>query len=62
MLSKNQIKLITSLTQKKYRKQHQLFIAEGGYHRMMLLAVTIPDQYRQEVGDVRIGRIKVHHR
>lgn len=29
MLSKNQIKLITSLTQKKYRKQHQLFIAEG---------------------------------
>ncbi len=29
MLSKNQIKLITSFTQKKYRKQHQLFIAEG---------------------------------
>lgn len=29
MISKNQIKLITSLTQKKYRKQHQLFIAEG---------------------------------
>lgn len=29
MLSKNQIKLITSLQQKKYRKQHQLFIAEG---------------------------------
>lgn len=29
MLSKNQIKLITSLKQKKYRKQHQLFIAEG---------------------------------
>lgn len=29
MLSKNQIKIITSLSQKKYRKQHQLFIAEG---------------------------------
>ena len=29
MLSKNQIKLITSLSQKKYRKQHQLFVAEG---------------------------------
>ncbi|MBN2596613.1 RNA methyltransferase [Labilibaculum sp.] len=29
MLSKNQIKLITSLQQKKYRDQHQLFVAEG---------------------------------
>lgn len=29
MLSKNQIKIITSLSQKKYRKQQQLFIAEG---------------------------------
>ncbi|MCL9809343.1 TrmH family RNA methyltransferase [Flavobacterium luminosum] len=29
MVSKNQIKLITSLQQKKYRKQNQLFIAEG---------------------------------
>lgn len=29
MLSKNQSKLITSLKYKKYRKQHQLFIAEG---------------------------------
>jgi TrmH family RNA methyltransferase len=29
MVSKNQIKLITSLHQKKYRKEHQLFIAEG---------------------------------
>ena len=29
MVSKNQIKLITSLQQKKYRKIHQLFIAEG---------------------------------
>jgi RNA methyltransferase, TrmH family len=29
MVSKNQIKLITSLVQKKYRKEHRLFIAEG---------------------------------
>lgn len=29
MLSKNQIKRITSLHQKKYRNEHQLFIAEG---------------------------------
>lgn len=29
MVSKNQIKLITSLNQKKFRNQHQLFIAEG---------------------------------
>jgi RNA methyltransferase, TrmH family len=29
MISKNQIKLITSLQQKKYRQSHQLFIAEG---------------------------------
>jgi len=29
MLSKNQSKLITSLQQKKYRAQYQLFIAEG---------------------------------
>jgi len=29
MISKNQIKLITSLQQKKYRQVHQLFIAEG---------------------------------
>lgn len=29
MLSKNQIQLITSLKQKKFRIQHQLFVAEG---------------------------------
>jgi len=28
-ISKNQFKLITSLSQKKYRQKHQLFIAEG---------------------------------
>jgi TrmH family RNA methyltransferase len=29
MVSKNQIKLITSLQQKKFRQMHQLFVAEG---------------------------------
>lgn len=29
MVSKNQIKLITSIQHKKYRNEHQLFIAEG---------------------------------
>ena len=29
MVSKNQIKLITSLQQKKYRLQHKMFVAEG---------------------------------
>ncbi|WP_333599792.1 RNA methyltransferase [Flavobacterium sp.] len=29
MVSKNQIKLITSLQHKKYRNEHQLFLAEG---------------------------------
>ena len=28
-ISKNQLKTITSLSQKKYRQKHQLFIAEG---------------------------------
>lgn len=28
-LSKNNIKLITSLQQKKYRQKHQLFVGEG---------------------------------
>ena len=29
MLSKNQIKLIKSFSQKKYRQQHELFVVEG---------------------------------
>ena len=29
MLTKSQIKLITSLKQKKFRIQHQLFVVEG---------------------------------
>ena len=29
MVSKNQIKLIVSLSQKKHRNEHQLFVVEG---------------------------------
>ncbi|HEX8517604.1 MAG TPA: RNA methyltransferase, partial [Bacteroidia bacterium] len=29
MLSKNQIKFVNSLKQKKYREEHNLFVAEG---------------------------------
>ncbi|MEC4049500.1 RNA methyltransferase [Flavobacterium sp. SUN046] len=41
MVSKNQIKLINSLQQKKYRQQHQLFIAEGVKVIQELLASNI---------------------
>ena len=41
MVSKNQIKLITSLQHKKYRNEHQLFIAEGVKVIQELLASNI---------------------
>ena len=41
MFSKSQIKLITSLAQKKYRGQHQLFLAEGKKVISELLESTI---------------------
>ncbi len=41
MLSKSQIKLITSLKQKKYRLQHQLFVAEGKKTIFELLASNL---------------------
>jgi TrmH family RNA methyltransferase len=41
MVSKNQIKLITSLQLKKYRNEHQLFIAEGVKVIQELLASNI---------------------
>ncbi|WP_417358877.1 TrmH family RNA methyltransferase [Galbibacter sp.] len=37
MVSKNELKLITSLHQKKYRNKHQLFIAEGAKGVLELL-------------------------
>ncbi len=41
MLSKNQIKFVTSLKQKKFREEHQLFIAEGVKMVKELLQSTI---------------------
>ncbi len=40
-LSKNNIKLITSLQQKKYRQKHQLFVAEGVKVVNELLAASL---------------------
>ncbi|PKH50527.1 RNA methyltransferase [Tenacibaculum sp. Bg11-29] len=40
-LSKNNLKLITSLQQKKYRQKHNLFVAEGIKVIMELLSSTI---------------------
>ena len=62
MLSKNQIKLITSLQQKKYRKQHQLFFAEGvkvieellhSKYELQMLFVT-------ESVDFKVATDKIH--
>lgn len=41
MLSKNQIKFVNSLKQKKYREEHQLFVAEGAKIVPELLASNI---------------------
>ena len=41
MLSKSQISFINSLKQKKYREEHQLFIAEGAKIVPELLNSTI---------------------
>jgi TrmH family RNA methyltransferase len=65
MLSKSQIKLITSLKQKKYRQQHHLFVVEGIKTISELLNSSLelqtlyttesfnnnanPDSYRDEV-------------
>lgn len=45
MVSKNQIKLITSLQQKKYRKEHKLFFAEGRKVIQELIASNFELEY-----------------
>ncbi|MCT4602032.1 MAG: RNA methyltransferase [Marinifilum sp.] len=45
MLSKNQIKLISSLQKKKYRDSHQLFVAEGDKLVMDLLSSGLKAAY-----------------
>lgn len=61
MVSKNQIKLITGLQQKKYRKQYKLFIVEGvkvvrellnSYFTLRELYTT-QDLFEGEVADIK---------
>ena len=55
MVSKNQIKLITGLQQKKYRKQHQLFFAEGLKVVQELLKSNFELEHLFTVDDVFTG-------
>ncbi|KGO80456.1 RNA methyltransferase [Flavobacterium beibuense F44-8] len=72
MVSKNQIKTITGLQQKKYRKEHKMFIAEGvkvveellnSYFELHQLFTTqndfntIPQSKRIEVTDAELKKI-----
>jgi len=63
-ISKNQLKLITSLQQKKYRQKHKLFIAEGVKVVNELLASSIEifhifsvDDFPLSISDDKITRI-----
>jgi len=54
MVSKNQKKLIKSLYQKKYRKQHGLFVAEGKkvIHELLDTDLEIHSLFRLESSHV----------
>jgi TrmH family RNA methyltransferase len=52
MVSKNQIKLITSLQQKKFRQAHELFFAEGAKVIAELLASDFELSHLYETTDV----------
>ena len=63
-ISKNQFKLITSLSQKKYRQKHKLFIAEGIKVVQELLKSSFEvetlfctDDFSSEISDEQIVRI-----
>ncbi|MFK8059352.1 MAG: TrmH family RNA methyltransferase [Polaribacter sp.] len=63
-ISKNQLKLITSLSQKKYRQKHKLFIAEGVKVVQELLnssfildTIFCIDDFSTDVFDEKITRI-----
>ena len=56
MISKNKIKLIRSLEQKKFRKEWQLFVAEG--HKLvddLLPASTVPFSQPERNGGYATG-------
>ena len=62
MLSKNQIKLITSLQQKKYRKQHQLFFAEGikVIEELLVSKFELQAIFTTELLDFDVATDKIH--
>ena len=50
MISRNQIKLIQSLSQKKYRQKHELFVVEGvkGVQEFLQSAFELHSLYTTE--------------
>ena len=62
MVSKNQIKLITSLQQKKYRKQEQLFFVEGvkGVQELLDSNFELHELFTTKSDFVSIDTRKVH--
>lgn len=67
-LSKNQLKLITSLRQKKYRQKHQIFIAEGikvvdeylnSDFKVVQLFSTTPENYKAHSDVVAISEAEL---
>jgi RNA methyltransferase, TrmH family len=62
MLSKNQIKLITSLQQKKYRKQYQLFFAEGikVIEELLRSKYELQSLFVTEPLDFKVATDKIH--
>ncbi len=62
MVSKNQIKLITSLQQKKYRKQEQLFFAEGVkvVEELLQSNFELQDLFTTKEDFLSVSKNKVH--
>ncbi|KPH60161.1 RNA methyltransferase [Pseudoalteromonas porphyrae] len=65
MISKNQLKLIRALGQKKYRKQHNQYLVQGEKNVLELLASGLTmvelfatpafiEQYQQQIGYVKV--------
>ena len=62
MVSKNQIKLITSLQQKKYRKQEQLFFVEGvkGVQELLDSNFELHELFTTKADFSSVSKSKVH--
>jgi len=62
MVNKNQIKLITSLQQKKYRKQEQLFFVEGvkGVQELLDSNFELVNLYTTKLDFTDVDKSKVH--